>query len=77
MEPKDVLKLVAKDIKDLESTVYHFEEILRPRIEADKKVLDNLRTKYTKLSVLVEKLKNKEQVSAEEIKEAVPTSLQQ
>ena len=75
MDPKDVLKLMAKDIKELESAVYHFEEVLRPRIDADKKVLDNLRTRYTKLQVLVEKLKNKEAVTQEEIAEAVPDAL--
>ena len=75
MDPKDVLKLIDKDIRDMESTVYHFEEVLRPRIEADKKVLDGLRSRKVKLMALLDKLKRKEEVTQEEINEALPESM--
>jgi len=75
MEPKEVMKMMAKDVKELEAAVYHFEEVLRPRIEADKKVLDTLRSKLLKLEVLIEKMKNKEPVTQEERNEAIPESL--
>lgn len=75
MDPKEVRKLMAKDIKDLEATIYHFEEVLRPRVEADKKVLDTLRAKMLKLDVLLDKMKNKETVTEDEKAAAIPDSL--
>lgn len=75
MEPKEALKIINKDIRDIEMTVYHFEEVLRPRIEADKKVLDDLRSRRVKLAALIEKMKGKEEVTKEEINEALPESL--
>ena len=75
MEPKEALKIINKDIRDIEMTVYRFEEVLRPRIEADKKVLDELRTRRVKLAALIEKMKGKEEVTKEEINEALPESL--
>jgi len=76
MEPKDALKMMTKDAKDLEATVYHFEEVLTPRIQADKKILDTLRVRITKLKVLIERKKIKDVViTDEEIAEALPASM--
>jgi len=76
MEPKEALKMMTKDMKDLEATIYHFEEVLTPRIAADKKILDTLRVRITKLKVLIDRMKIKDVViTDEEIAEALPSAM--
>ena len=75
MELKEALKMCEAQIKDFEKALFHYESIVRPRAEADKKILDNLREQYTKLEALQEKLDRGEELTKEEIYNSVPNSL--
>jgi len=76
MNTKDMLKEMDKKISDIEGAVFHFEEVLIPRMEADRKILDNLKGQRKKLVTLVERAKRGEAISAEEEKDAVPEVFQ-
>lgn len=72
MELKQIVTLVDKQIVDFEKALYMYENIVKPRAEADKKILASLREQSIKLGTLVNKLESNEQVTREEIEAAVP-----
>ena len=72
MDTKQMLKEIDKKITEFEGAVYHFEEILMPRMEADRKILDNLKAQRKKLATLMERAERGEEITAQEEKESIP-----
>jgi conjugal transfer/entry exclusion protein len=75
MEINEAVKFITKEINVLEKATYMYDNVMRPRAEADKKILVQLREQLVRLSVLQEKVKSGEQVTRAEIMEAVPEAL--
>lgn len=72
MDVKGAIKHIEKNIATLEKEVYNFENVALVRYEADKKVLEKMRGDMRSLLVIEEKMRNREEVSIEEINNAVP-----
>jgi predicted transcriptional regulator len=72
MQIKRALGYINRQIEGLEQSTFVYETIVRPRYEADKQILEDLREKALKLASLVEKIDNGEQVTKEEVFSAVP-----
>ena len=75
MDLKGAIKLCGKEIDDFEKAMFHYDSVVRPRAEADRKILDNLRAQYMKLESLQEKVVRGEEPTQQEIFDAVPESL--
>lgn len=67
-------KFIERQIESLEHTTYMFENIIKPRYEADKRILDALREQHLKLSALQEKVASGQEVTTDEIYASVPGS---
>lgn len=72
MDIKKSLKYVDAQVEDLEKAIFVFENIVRPRYEVDKRILENLREQSLKLGTLMQKLETGEDVTKEEIYDSVP-----
>jgi len=75
VDVKKAVVLVGKQIENLEQGLYLFENVIKPRAEKDRVILDELRQQFLKLQVLQEKLGKGEDVSQEEMYALVPASL--
>lgn len=69
---KEVMKLMEKSIKEFESAQYQFETVVYPRYEADKEILRKLKDDYIKISAINRRQKSGEEVSQEDIYDAIP-----
>ena len=74
MNYTDAAKFLKKEIEGLEKSVFMFEEVIKPRAEADKQILYKLRAQELKLQALITRVKNGEQPSVDEYNECVPQS---
>ena len=72
MDAISIKKLLEKQIGELEVAVFTFENVLKPRMDADVKILERLRSQHLKLLVLIEKQKNGEPVSSDDVADCVP-----
>jgi hypothetical protein len=72
MDAKKAKKFLEKKIADFEDAVYTFDNILKPRYEADVKILNELKSQHTKLMVLIDKLGRGEDITNEDFEAAVP-----
>jgi hypothetical protein len=75
MEIKMAKKLMEKHIEELERVIYTFEHVLRPRYDADRQILERLRHQYIKLDALSQKMERGEEISTEEVTDAIPKEL--
>ena len=75
MNAKDVEKLMRKQIEQLEQGLYMFETVVKPRAEADRKILETMRDQHLKLQVLIEKGERGEKITTDEFAAAMPGSL--
>ena len=73
MELAEAIKFITKQIKQLEENLYTFETVVMPRADQDKKILEQLRTHQLKMQALLEKSKKGEEISQDELYEAVPS----
>ena len=73
VDMKQALKFIEKQIETFERNVFLFDNVVRPRYEADRKILDSLREQHLKLSALEEKMAKGEEVSTDDIYAAVPS----
>jgi len=74
MNYTEAAKYMKKQIDDLEKSVFMFEEVIKPRAEADKQILYKLRAQELKLQALITRIKGGEQPSVDEFNECVPSS---
>lgn len=65
-------KFINKQIEELEKARYMFETVVQPRYEADKQILESIKQQAMKLKALKEKEAKGEEISVEEIYDAVP-----
>lgn len=72
MQLKQVSDLMDKQIAELEKASYMFDTVVRPRYEADKKILADLRAQSLKIGALMDKLNEGKEVTHEEVTLAVP-----
>lgn len=72
MNLKEAQKFLEKEISVLEQGVYTFENIARPRYEADKTILRGMKDQHVKLMTLIEKVNAGAEVTQQEVHEAVP-----
>jgi len=75
MDIKKANQFLEKKIEELETAIYQFDTIMKPRVETDKIILERLRDQYGKMQVLMEKVKRGEPIKVEEYEEAVPKEL--
>ncbi len=75
MDLKKTIEMIQERVEELETTIYHFESIVKPRAEADKKILEKMRADHLKVMAIKEKEERGEELTQEEIYEAVPESL--
>jgi uracil-DNA glycosylase len=73
MDASKALKYLNKQIEQLEQGKYYFENVVKPRYEQDKLLLEQMREHHVKLQILVEKVKRGEPISTEEYTAAVPS----
>ena len=69
---KQAKKEIEKQIKDFESAVYQFETVVYPRFETDKNILTKLKEDWLKSDAIERRLDEGEEVSQEEIYDAIP-----
>lgn len=74
MEIKKAKKFIEDRIEELEKTVYSFEQILQPRYDADKKILETLREQHLKMEALMRKIEAGEEVTQQDIYDCIPAS---
>jgi len=74
MDVKKMIGFMEKQIEGLEQATYMFENVVRPRYERDKAILEEMRQQYLKLQVLKEKFDAGVEVSQEEMQNLVPQS---
>jgi hypothetical protein len=72
MRLEDASKYLKKNVDELEKSVFMFDEVVKPRAEADKVILRRLRDQQVKLDALLKKVKAGEEPSIEEFNECVP-----
>jgi DNA-binding protein H-NS len=75
MDAKRSIKMIERQIEQLESALYIFDTVVRPRAEADKAILTRMRSQHLKLMALLEKVEKGEEVPQEVFYESVPESL--
>jgi len=75
MDLKTTIEMIQLRIEELETTIYGFESVIKPRAEADKKILEGMREDHLKVLAIKEKEERGEKVTQEEIYEAIPESL--
>jgi len=75
MDLKSIVEMMEGRIEELETTVYAFESVIKPRADADKEILEKLRADHLKVKAIKEKEERGEEVKQEEIYEAIPESL--
>jgi len=75
MDLKSIVEMMEGRIEELETTVYAFESVIKPRADADKEILEKLRADHLKVKAIKEKEERGEEVTQEEIYEAIPESL--
>jgi hypothetical protein len=75
MEIKAALQMMSKKISELERSTFLFETIDKPRYDADVNILNDLREKHLKLMSLLEKEERGEEITRDEIYDAVPARL--
>jgi exonuclease VII small subunit len=75
MELKEGIKLLEKQIKELEAANYIFENVVKPRAEADRQVLEKLKKQHFKMAALVEKAATGAEITEDEENDAVPREL--
>jgi uncharacterized coiled-coil DUF342 family protein len=74
MNYNEAAKFMRKEIDSLEKSVFMFDEVIKPRAEADRQILYKLRAQEVKLQALITRLKAGEQPSVDEFNECVPAS---
>jgi len=72
MDIKKALKFVGAEVEVLEKFVYVFESKMQPRYERDKEILQAMREQHLKLQALMEKEERGEELTQEDIHDAVP-----
>lgn len=75
MDLKTAVEMIQERIVEIETTIYAYESVIKPRAEADKVVLEKLREDHLKVLAIKEKEERGEKVTQEEIYEAIPESL--
>jgi len=75
MDLKTAVEMIQERIVEIETTIYAYESVIKPRAEADKAVLEKLREDHLKVLAIKEKEERGEKVTQEEIYEAIPESL--
>jgi len=71
---KELMKTMEKSIKEFETAQYQFESVVYPRYEADKAILHQMKDQYTKIATIARRQKEGEDVSQEDIYDAIPES---
>ena len=74
MNIKDAQKLIESEMSVLERGIFTFETVVQPRYEVDKKILRNLKDQHVKIIALAEKIKAGNEVTQQEIYDAVPAA---
>lgn len=69
---KDALKFLMKEIKAMSEADFLYNTIVVPRAEADKKILSGMSASKIQIDAILSKIKNKEEVTDEEIVSAIP-----
>ena len=72
MELKEAIKLIDKKVKELEVGKYEFETVAIPRYEADKKILETMRSQKLKMQALQSRAEKGEELTQEDIYAAIP-----
>ena len=72
MELNEGIKMLSKKVKELEVGAYEFETIALPRYEADKKILETMRTQLLKMQAIEARVKKGDEITQEEIYAAIP-----
>ena len=75
MELSDAIKFLSKEVERLEQAAYMYETVVKPRADVDKHILENMRTQLLKLRALQEKASRGEDVTQQDVYDAVPQSL--
>jgi len=66
------LKFMEKEMKGLAQASYLFENVVVPRANADKAILEQMQMQYKKLEAMLTKVSAGEELSNEEIVDAIP-----
>lgn len=75
MDINEASKFISKRITELEQTVYTFENVMLPRLEQDKKILEQLRGQKVKILMIKQRVDSGEEVSTDDIYQAIPEAL--
>jgi hypothetical protein len=75
MNLKEAQEFLEKEISSLEQGIYTFEMVVRPRYDADKQILRNMKDQHVRLLSLIERVNNKEEITQKDIYDAVPSAL--
>jgi hypothetical protein len=71
---KGALKHIESNIEKLEKEIYNFETVALKRYAEDKKIIAQMRSDAIKLEALTKKHAKGEDITAEDIADAVPAA---
>ena len=74
MDIQASINYIEGNIRTLEGEIYTFEKMALPRLATDKELLESMRGDVIKMEALLAKKKSGEEITADEIKEAVPAA---
>jgi vacuolar-type H+-ATPase subunit D/Vma8 len=74
LDVQKALRVVEENIEEIERAVYVFDNVLLPRAEADKKILQQLREQHMKLQAFVEARDRGEPLTNESVYNSIPGS---
>lgn len=75
MNLEQIQQTMEDSIAELETGVYRYESIVKPRFEKDKELLDDMRDKHIKLMAVIQKAE-KGEATQQDIMDAVPKQFQ-